>query len=78
MPKFADDTERLDWLSKLDGAALINDDFGRWAVSMMGMQQIPDGIEDHAVDLQTAFFVKAEEWHPTIREAIDAVAKNYR
>lgn len=71
------DTERLDWLAEQAGAALINDDFGRWAVSMMGMQQIPDGITDAPQDLQTMFFLEASEWRQSIREAIDAAKEKW-
>jgi hypothetical protein len=63
------DTDRLDWLQSTSGAGLINDDFGRWAVSGSGIQNIPD---DHTILSETTFFVEAADWKPTIREAIDA------
>lgn len=66
------DTERLDWLAQQDGAALISNDFTMWTVSQMGMQEIPDGIEEGPTDLSTSFFVEKKDWHPSIREAIDA------
>lgn len=65
------DAELLDWLQEQDGYGLISDDFGRWAVSTSGMQPIPDGIENHPVDLHTTHFAQAAEWKPTVREAIN-------
>ena len=66
------DTERLEWLAKQDGAALISDDFGNWAVSFDGFQNIPEdpGNPSH---ISTSFFIEAARWKPSIREAIDAV-----
>jgi hypothetical protein len=66
------DAERLDWLATQDGGALVSDDFGRWAVSHSGMQQIPEGIWDKPCDLGTSFWVEAHEWRASVREAIDA------
>jgi hypothetical protein len=67
------DKELLDWLEQeAEGGALISDDFGRWAVSRMGIQSLPEGIHEHPVDLQTAFWVEAVEWKPSVREAIAA------
>lgn len=63
------DTELLNWLEKQDGYGLISDDFGRWAVSGDGMQNVP---EDTSIpnEIITTFFVEAEQWKPSIREAI--------
>jgi hypothetical protein len=61
------DTELIDYLQGQDGAALISDDFGNWAVSSAGMQIIPDEIPG---DVDTTFFVRKHEWHPNIRDAI--------
>lgn len=66
------DTQLLDWLEKNDGSALLSDDFGRWAVSSMGMQNVPDKPFDQPNDISTSFFVLAKEWRPSIREAIQA------
>jgi hypothetical protein len=63
------DTERLDKLEKCYGVALVNDDFGHWAVVVNGMQNVPD---ETPADIQTTFFVEKHEWKNTIREAIDA------
>ena len=70
------DTERLDYLESItkEGSCpgLINDDNGHWAVAEDGVQNCPMG--DEPVDIQTTFFIEAKDWHPTIREAIDAFA----
>jgi len=63
------DTELLDWLEKQDGAALVNDDAGRWSVSFDGMQNVPG---EEPSDIQTTFFIEAAAWKPSIREAIQA------
>jgi len=62
------DTERLDWLEKQDGGALINDDFGNWAFASDGTQEIP---EDPPDDLWTAHIIEKHAWKPTVRKAID-------
>ena len=63
------DKERLDWMEKLDGMGLISDDAGRWAVSAGGMQNIPD--PEKPIAISTVFAVEAEQWHKSIRRAID-------
>jgi len=63
------DKERLDWMEKRDGAGLISDDAGRWAVSTGGMQNVPDPKKP--IDISTLFFVEAEQWKKDIRSAID-------
>jgi len=63
------DTYLLNWLEKQDGAALVNDDGGRWAVSFDEMQNVP---EKEAADIRATFFIEAAQWKPTIREAIQA------
>ncbi len=67
------DTERLEWLQKQFGCALINDDNGHWAMSWAGMQNVPEG--DGPQDIQTSFFIEAKEWHDGVTEAIDAARK---
>jgi len=69
------DTELLDWLEKQPGAALINDDAGRWAVSFDGMQNVPD--EDVASFIATCFYIEADLWKPTIREAIQVAIEEH-
>lgn len=74
------DAERLDWLEKeAEGCALLSDDFGNWAVSTMGMQNIPDPVPEKGTpgDIGTSHFVKADEWKPSIRDAIDAAMAEY-
>jgi hypothetical protein len=65
------DTQRLDWLGKHEGVNLVSDDGGRWAVSDMGFQQVPE--EGGFKELVTiGSMVQPEDWRPTIREALDA------
>jgi hypothetical protein len=64
------DTERLEWLEKQDGAGLISDDNGHWAVSTTGVQKVIEG--GSPINLETLFLVFREEWRDTVREAIDA------
>ncbi|OKO75187.1 hypothetical protein AC629_34290 [Bradyrhizobium sp. NAS80.1] len=68
------DSEMIDWLQNHEGAGQISDDFGRWAVSFNGAQNVPDDTSI-ANDICTSFFVEAKDWKPTIREAILAVAR---
>lgn len=65
------DKERLDWLEQQDGFALVSDDAGRWAVVTDGMQNVPD--PDKAIDISTSFWIEADQWKDSIREAIDVV-----
>lgn len=62
------DTERLDWLEKQDGGALVSDDGGRWAFASDGFQNVP---EDDPCDISTTHFVEKHAWSPSIREALD-------
>lgn len=66
------DTERLNWLEKQSGFGLINDDFGHWAVTGDGMQNVPDRTPS---DIQTTFFIEKKQWKKNIRAAIDAAYK---
>ena len=61
------DTDLLDFLETCDGAALISDDAGNWAVTGDGMQDVPD---DPPQDISTCFFIEKDQWRPSIREAI--------
>lgn len=71
------DTQRIDWLEKQAdegrSPALVNDDNGHWAVSMSGFQNAVCG--DGPQDIETTFFVNANQWKNTVREAIDAAIK---
>lgn len=69
------DADLLNWLEQQHGAALINDDAGRWAVTWDGHQTLPDG--KHATDITTTFFVEAWQWHGSIRAAIWAAMQDY-
>ena len=66
------DTERLDWLEKHQGFAVVSDDFGHWACVCNGMQNVP---EKTPADIQTTFYIERREWEKTIRKAIDAAVK---
>lgn len=73
------DTERLNWLeTNGEGSALLSDDFGNWAVSSSGMQNIPDPVPEKGKpgNISTGFFVEAADWKPSVREAIDAVMRD--
>jgi len=63
------DADRLDWLEKQFGIGLINDDNGHWAISGDGVQNVP--MSDEPVDIDTTFFIAADDWFETAREAID-------
>ena len=69
------DRERLDWLEKQEGSGLLSDDFGHWAVSGEGMQNIPDNQREDPKNIETTFFVSGEDWKSAIRDAIDAAMK---
>ena len=71
MEEAVDDTKRLDWLEKREGFGLISDDFGRWAVSGAGTQNLPTDI-GQPFDVSTSYFAEASNWHLSIRDAIDA------
>ena len=65
------DKDRINWLELKDGFALVSDDFGRWAVTGDGMQNVPDNIDEPS-DISTSFFIEAHQWRGSIRQAIDA------
>lgn len=68
------DTDRIDWLERQDGMALVSDDYGHWAC-------VTDGVQDTLInapdDISTSFWIRKEDWHSTIREAIDAAYEEY-
>lgn len=66
------DKQRIDWLQKQQGYALVSDDHSHWAVVIDGIQSIPDKFPDH---IYSSFFIKKNDWHKTIRQAIDAAIK---
>ena len=61
--------EPLDYLETQEGVALVSDDAGRWAVAGSGFQNVPSRQEP--IDITTTFFIEADEWKPSIREAIE-------
>lgn len=67
------DTERLDWLEKQDGSALVSDDAGHWAVSTTGVQNVPMNPPE---DIDTSFWIEKAEWCKTVREAIDRAIRD--
>ena len=79
------DSEMLDWLEKMgNGIGVLHDDHSRWACTGGGFQPLShvkeDGTEvfimDEAILGRWTFFVDAEDWKPTLREAIaDAMAE---
>ncbi len=62
------DTERLNWLEQQEGAGLVSDDAGHWAVTTTGTQNVPDNPPQ---DISTSFWVEKAEWKKSVREAID-------
>jgi len=74
--------EALDLLESDEhlGAGLISDDFGNWAVSGSGFQQITDDegnvpTKEKPVGIVSTFFVDADEWSGSIRDALRAFVK---
>ena len=69
------DKARLDWLEKSTHEGfcpgLLFDDDGHWAVSMDGSQSISHMLGEGPGDVSTSFFVTADEWHESVRDAID-------
>ena len=68
------DTERINWLERQDGGALVNDDAGRWAFASDGIQNV--STPDEPFDLASTWWVEDHAFKPTIREAIDTAIKN--
>jgi hypothetical protein len=72
------DSERWDWLEKQSGVALVNDDNGRWAVSVSGFASIEDieepgrFITDGPITWAGTAWVDRHEWRDSINAAIDA------
>jgi hypothetical protein len=65
------DAERLNWLQENEGCNLISDDGGKWALSTMGMQPVPDegGFTE---EVEIVSIVQPGEWRESVRAAIDA------
>ena len=57
------DTERINWLQKQDGYALISDDRGYWALVVDGCQNVPDDVP---ADIYTEYFIRRKDWHKTM------------
>jgi len=70
------DKARIDWLEEMEGFALVSDDAGRWAVATTGTQNVPS--PDKPIDISSIFWIEADEWKPSIREAIDDAMKKYK
>lgn len=65
-----DDTRLLDWLEEhCGGAGLLSDDAGRWAVVHSGLQPM---VSDEAITGEWSYLCEAEDWKPSVREAIAA------
>lgn len=59
----------IEWLNKQQGACLVSDDEGRWAVSGDGLQDcVPEGGFTETTSITT--WVDPEYWKPSILEAI--------
>ena len=64
-------------LSKLGQCPnLLNDDNGHWAVTCDGFQSIPEDL-DKPSDIETQFWVKANQWKDTPREALQSYLTDY-
>ncbi|MFA5025654.1 MAG: hypothetical protein WC503_04065 [Candidatus Shapirobacteria bacterium] len=74
------DTELLDWLEGITHEgyclAILFDDNGHWAVVFNGWQNVPE--QDEPCDITTSFYVEADKWYPTLREAILAAMTEVR
>lgn len=70
------DTERLDWLEEQGfGSGVISDDAGRWVFPTYGHQPL---VADEPLGGMWSFYIEADEWQPSIREAIDLAVKELR
>jgi len=70
------DAIRFDWLEAAgNGVGLVHDDNKHWAVCFAGTQPVPG---DAPQNMATTHFVKAEEWQPSVREAIDYAIRKER
>lgn len=65
-----DDTELLDWLAAQSGVNLVSDDDGRWAISDMGVQEVPLGDHGFTELVSIVSLVPPEHWCDDIREAL--------
>lgn len=72
LERYGRDAARLEWLGLQDGCGLVSDDAGHWAVSGSGIQNVHD---ETPIDLATTYVVLADEWKPSVRDAIDAAVK---
>ncbi len=53
---------------------ILNDDNGHWAISFVGMQNVP--MTDEPEDITTTMFVEAKYWKDSIREALIYALEN--
>ena len=72
------------WLEEQEGAALLSDDAGRWAVVFAGTQPVTgkrDGqqvlICDEAISGTWENYVDAGDWKPSILEALKVAFAEY-
>ena len=64
--------DAITWLETQEGAGLINDDFGHWAVSTAGTQNLPKPENvGEPFDLDSTFWVEKDRFRDTILEAIE-------
>ncbi len=66
------DKELLDYMETQEGAAIISDDFGHWAVTGAGFQNVP---QKTPADIQTTHIIEKKQWKKSIRAAIRAHMK---
>jgi len=65
----------LEELTKLGWApCLLYDDAGHFSITGDGFQNIPS--PDEKIDIQLEFYIMADQWHDTIREALDYYLEN--
>lgn len=69
--EFRELAELICHLSERDGCNLVSDDDGRWAVSVCGIQPVPEerGFRE---EVSIVSYVSPEEWRPSIVEALRA------
>jgi hypothetical protein len=70
------DKERIDWLQKHFGYALLDDDNGHWTICFSGFQNVVCGKKPQYVE--TTHWVDADEWSNSVRQAIDRAIKEER
>lgn len=72
------DTELLDWFETQDGASLVSDDNGRWAVALTGTASIEDieepkrFITDGPINWEGVAWVERDQWKDSVRQALES------